>query len=109
MIVQVRYKQKDDQVSLYSLLPETADTQFARHMSDVQSEVTALQSSPESLTGTPGAQTNCVFLCFQLQYKQDGKKEAESNLYSLMPQTLQTEHAKHACQLQSQVRPQQIT
>lgn len=40
VIMQVRYKQKDDQVSLYSLLPETADTRFARHMSDLQSEVT---------------------------------------------------------------------
>jgi len=45
----------------------------------------------------------CVSMCVQLQYKQEGKKEAESNLYSLMPQTLQTERAKDAYELQSQV------
>lgn len=40
--VQIKYKEegrKEMSVNLYSLLPETAETQFAKEVSDLQSEV----------------------------------------------------------------------
>ena len=44
-------------------------------------------------------------LCaFQAKYKEAGKKEASSSLYHLLPETLDTQHAKEAYQLQSEVR-----
>lgn len=47
---------------------------------------------------------NCDFrIFFQAKYKEAGRKEACSSLYSKLPQTLDTLHAKEASQLQSQV------
>lgn len=39
-----------------------------------------------------------------MKYKEAGKKAAMSSLYSTLPETLETQHAKEAAQLQSQVR-----
>ena len=44
----------------------------------------------------------CVL--FQMKYKEAGKKAAMSSLYSTLPETLETQHAKEAARLQSQVR-----
>lgn len=38
-----------------------------------------------------------------MKYKEAGKKEVASSLYSTLPETLETQHAKEASQLQSQV------
>lgn len=41
---------------------------------------------------------------FQMKYKETGKKDVMSSLYSTLPETLETQHAKEASQLQSQVQ-----
>lgn len=38
-----------------------------------------------------------------MKYKEDSKKEMSINLYSVMPATIDTEHAKEASNLQSEV------
>lgn len=38
-----------------------------------------------------------------MKYKEAGKKGVMSSLYSTLPETLETQHAKEASQLQSQV------
>lgn len=39
-----------------------------------------------------------------MKYKEDGKKELSVSLYSLLPETIHTQHAKEASELQSDVR-----
>jgi len=39
----------------------------------------------------------------QVKYKEDGKKEMSINLYSLLPETIDTQHAKEVSKLASQV------
>lgn len=46
-------------------------------------------------------QKQCLSL--QVKYKEDGKKEMSINLYSLLPQTIDTQHAGEASKLQSEV------
>lgn len=146
--------------SFYSQLPETAEIQFAKTVSELQSEVTqhstrAAQTcqniwkqqlrdklfvqlaeagcgskNTTSYYNTPNVflwfnwwkMTNilccishvmqilfykCINVtnisCFQTQYKKSGRQEAGSCLYSVMAETLDTQHAKQASQLQSQV------
>uniref|UniRef100_A0A665VJU1 Nebulette n=1 Tax=Echeneis naucrates TaxID=173247 RepID=A0A665VJU1_ECHNA len=66
--------------SLYSQLPETAETQLAKTISELQSEVRKMAA----------------------KYKQSSRKEASSCLYHQLPETLETQHAKEATELQSQ-------
>ena len=40
---------------------------------------------------------------FQSKYKEEGKKEASISLYSLLPETMETQHAKEASELRSEV------
>lgn len=40
----------------------------------------------------------------QSKYKQEGKKQLVNSLYSLLPQTSETQHAKELAQLYSEVR-----
>lgn len=42
-------------------------------------------------------------LCLQVKYKQAGRQQAEASLFSKLPETLETKHAREASQLQSQV------
>lgn len=44
--------------------------------------------------------SRCVF---QVKYKEAGKKQASTALYHQLPETMETQHAKEASQLQSQV------
>lgn len=44
-----------------------------------------------------------IWCLFQSKYKQEGLKEASLSLYSVMPETLQTQHAREASELQSEV------
>lgn len=41
--------------------------------------------------------------CVQIKYKEAVKKGETNSLYSTLPETLETQHAKEASQLQSQV------
>lgn len=45
---------------------------------------------------------NLKFL-FQSKYKQEGKKQLVNSLYSLLPETSETQHAKELAQLYSEV------
>lgn len=45
-----------------------------------------------------------VFSVVQTKYKEAGKKETSSCLYSLLPATLETQHAKETTELLSDVR-----
>lgn len=45
-------------------------------------------------------------LYFQMRYKEAGKKGVSSSLYSLLPETLETAHAKEVSELLSEVRNQ---
>lgn len=38
-----------------------------------------------------------------MKYKEDGKKEMSINLYSLLPETIDTQHAREVSTLQSEV------
>jgi len=38
-----------------------------------------------------------------VKYKEEGKKEMSVSLYSLLPETIDTRHAREAAHLQSQV------
>lgn len=40
----------------------------------------------------------------QLKYREAGKKEAASALYHLLPETADTQRAKHMSEIQSEVR-----
>jgi hypothetical protein len=44
------------------------------------------------------------FVAVQTRYKERGRKEGSSSLYSLLPETLDTAHAKEVTQLLSEVR-----
>lgn len=60
---QVKYKEegrKDISKNLYSLLPETPETHFARHMSEIQSEVGTLNAS----------QSKALLVAIKLEEKQ---------------------------------------
>ncbi|XP_042337070.1 nebulette-like, partial [Plectropomus leopardus] len=60
--------------SLYSLLPETKDTQHAKEQTQLHSEKA---------------------------YREEGKKEAVCSLYAQMPQTIETVFAKELTKTQS--------
>lgn len=45
-----------------------------------------------------------VYDPFQRKYKEAGRKAAMSSLYATLPETLETQHAREASELQSQVR-----
>lgn len=42
---------------------------------------------------------------FQRKYREAGRKAATSSLYSTLPETLETQHAREMSQLQSRVSP----
>ncbi|MED6269412.1 hypothetical protein CHARACLAT_032868 [Characodon lateralis] len=63
--------------TLYSLLPETLETQFVKEMAETHSEV---------------------------KYREAGKKEASSSLYHRLPETLETLRVKEVTELQSEVQ-----
>lgn len=97
--VQRKYKQdglKSLSRSLYAQLAETAETQLAKTVAELQSEVRLLPHCP-----SPDARScSC---CQQSKYRQASRKEAESSLYPRLPETLETLHAREAGELHSQV------
>ncbi len=44
-----------------------------------------------------------VLMVFQVRYKADGRKKLSCSLYSQLPDTTDTQHAKHMTDLQSDV------
>lgn len=50
-----------------------------------------------------------LFVHNQMKYKESGKKEWMNSLYSTLPETLETQRAKEATQLQSQVTRSSVT
>lgn len=48
--------------------------------------------------------SKAAVLCPQSKYKEAGKKELVNSLYSLLPETKDTQHAKEQTQLHSEVR-----
>lgn len=73
---------------------------------DPETEEHELGHSFKSLNVTTGAETSSAVLLsdpFQWKYKEAGKKAATSSLYSTLPETLETQHARAASQLQSPV------
>lgn len=47
--------------------------------------------------------SNNRWFLFQSKYKQEGKKQLVNSLYSLLPETSETQHAKELAQLYSEV------
>lgn len=45
----------------------------------------------------------CTLFSHKVKYKEDGKKEMSVNLYSLLPDTIDTQHAKELTEMQSEV------
>lgn len=92
-------------------MPETLDTLVARQQTEAVSEVRPrtllLLLLHLILLILSAHQQLSVYCCasslLQLKYKEDGKKEMNMNLYSLLPDTLDTQHAKEQSQSQSQV------
>lgn len=118
-LLQRAYKQdvkKDCSSSLYHLMPETLDTLVARQQTEAVSDVrprpllllVLLRFLPLLLLLLRISIPQFILVSsslFQLKYKEDGKKEMNMNLYSLLPDTLDTQHAKEQSQSQSQVLP----
>uniref|UniRef100_A0A3B4XCZ2 Nebulette n=1 Tax=Seriola lalandi dorsalis TaxID=1841481 RepID=A0A3B4XCZ2_SERLL len=93
-VCQVKYKQAGKQQaasSLYSKLPETLETKHAKEATELQSEVSV------------HLHLSVCFLPRSTKYKEAGKREVSSSLYSKLPETLDTLRAKEVSQLQSQV------
>lgn len=94
--------------SFYSQLPQTAETQFARTASELQSEVSRADTRT---AGRPTADSvrecekfNRPFsVVLQMKYRKAGRQQAGGSLYSVMAETLDTQHAKEVSQIQSQV------
>lgn len=95
---------------MYSQLPQTNEIQFAKAVSEIQSEVRehrvfkiCLEVKPQSAFTFDAFIYYFPLFVLQSKYKEAGKKEASSSLYSKLPETLETQHAKEVAQLQSQV------
>lgn len=107
--LQVKYKQdgkKEVSSSLYHQLPATTETQLAKELRDICSEVrnTETQSECESVPAVCQLFKVSVCVCVQVKYKEEGKKEISKNLYSLLPETAETQFAKQMSEIQSEVR-----
>lgn len=95
--------------SLYAQLPQTAETQLAAKMSDLQSEVmnTHTRGTREDVNApSPLSHSVLSVLCLasvQSKYKEDGIKSLSQSLYSQLPETAETQLAKTVSELQSEV------
>ena len=109
----MKYKQgkKETSSSLFSTLPETLETLHAKEASELQSEV---KTPAAHLTHThthafipPVCFHSWIILsapvCVQLKYKAALKTGRSSSLFHLLPETLETAHAKEVSELLSEV------
>ncbi|XP_038148042.1 nebulette-like [Cyprinodon tularosa] len=91
--------------------PPLPDPAFNRRCSLILSDV-RYKEDFEKMKGqsrfVPGAELihskNISAVISESKYKEEGKKEASMSLYSILPETPQTQHAKEASELQSEVR-----
>lgn len=110
--MQVRYKEDFEKMKGQSLFVPGAELIHSKNISAVISEVGACY---KDLPGTKLSVKNfawkvspCHFFFgelwqFQSKYKEEGKKEASLSLYSILPETPETQHAREASELQSEV------
>ena len=47
--------------------------------------------------------SGCILFPHKVKYKEEGKKEMSENLYSLVPDAIDTQHAKELTEMQSEV------
>lgn len=100
-------------------MAETLETQHAKQVAQIQSQVPAgsslkphlvliliFRTLPFEINGVRENQKVSVRLsvCLQVKYREEVQKERSSSLFSSLPHTLQTERAKELTELQSQVR-----
>lgn len=86
---------------LYALLPDTLETQRAKDGTELLSEVvlSPVWGGCRLQTGLHG-----VSVFPQVKYRESGRKERSSSLYSTLPDTLETSFAREMTELQSEVR-----
>lgn len=98
----MKYKQgqKDASKSLYSTLPATLETLHAKEASALQSQV---KSSRYAAIHTRSCFTFSLLFFPQRKYAEAQKKDLKSTLFHLLPETLDTAHAKDVSELLSQV------
>ncbi|MEQ2197958.1 hypothetical protein XENOCAPTIV_005673, partial [Xenoophorus captivus] len=101
--------------TLYSLLPETLETQFVKEMAETHSEESGKESMSSSLYAQL-PQTSEMELAAKVsellsevkhhtsKYKEDGMKSRSQSLYSQLPETTETNFAINVSELQSQVK-----
>uniref|UniRef100_A0A3Q2NWI8 Nebulette n=1 Tax=Fundulus heteroclitus TaxID=8078 RepID=A0A3Q2NWI8_FUNHE len=88
-LLQVKYKEdmkEKNQSSLYHQLPETTETQLAKHLSELQSDVR--RKSLQSI--------------LLVKYKESGKRAMSRSLYSTMPETPESSFAREVGDLLSE-------
>lgn len=100
MLLQVKYKE-DVSSSLYCSLPQTPQTQRAKELTELQSQVRSVHPLPVQFDTNTSEFTKLFVL--QVKYK-EGCKEASSPLYHLLPHTAETHLAKQNSELQSEVQ-----
>ncbi|MED6273160.1 hypothetical protein CHARACLAT_003846 [Characodon lateralis] len=91
--------------------PPLPDPAFNRRCSLILSDV-RYKEDFEKMKGqslfVPGAELihskNISAVISESKYKEEGKKEASMSLYSILPETPETQHAKEASELQSEVK-----
>lgn len=107
VIVQNKYKQSFRESlasSLYSQLPQTAETQLAAKMSDLQSQVGHAVVHLCSSLPTPSLASSSLGVSpVQSKYKEDGMRSLSQSFYSQLPETAETQLARSVSELQSQV------
>lgn len=90
-------------------MAETLQTRFVREQTDMLSEV-ASRSHRSVQAPAPAGPFSSLWLCsppvrHQVKYKEEGRKEAGVSLFSVLPDTLDTQRAKELGALQSEVGP----
>lgn len=86
--------------SLYCLLPETTETQFVKELSEILSEV---RHDGWRRAGNVCQDVTDFVSALQNKYKEEGKKEMSSSLYSQLPETAEMQLAKNLHAFQSEV------
>lgn len=85
-------------------MPETPQTQFARAQTDLLSQVASgFQPSLQAPAGSFSALFSPV--PHQAKYNEEGRREVGVSLYSVLPDTPDTQRARELRALQSQVDP----
>lgn len=90
--------------SLYCQLPQTAETQLAAKVTDLQSQVgqVGVHLCSFSSSSSLASSSLCVSPV-QSKYKEDGMRSLSQSFYSQLPETAETQLARSVSELQSQV------